>query len=244
MQLTTKYAFSQNNIVGQARGSVQTPLVEGSTVKGEPVVALCNADGFVPRKDGAALVVRGGEGEWQPVASMKQLQETLASTPAEKRGEQLGIWTDSRFLLVSPKDGVPQEREVQTLQSHWDENAQSESLRYTDLGVRNGDPNSAPQPMTVGWSLADARVRASEVNVLPASFPGKQVGVLSEPLFVDSHEVLRVTDFEDTGYGFTPTAVESTLHAAGANSTVTPNAGYDLAPLLYDSMGEQNVIPV
>jgi hypothetical protein len=244
MQLNTRYAFSKENLIGQARGSVQTPLVEGSTVKGEPVVTLCEADSFVPRKDGAALVVRGQEGEWQPVASMKQLQEAIATTPKENLGEQLGIWTDSRFLLVAPKDGVPQEREVQPLQSHWQENTQSEAIRYTDLGVRNGDPNAAPQPMVVGWSLTDANVRASAVSVLPAAFPGKQVGVLSEPLFVDSHEIIRVTEFNDSGYGFTPTAVESTLHTEGAASQVTPDAGYDLAPLLYDRMADQNVIPV
>lgn len=244
MQLTTRYAFSKDNFIGQAKGSIQTPLVVASTVKGEPVVSLCDPDGFVPRENGEALVSRNTEGQWQPIASLEQLQQALASTPKDKLGDSLGIWTDSRHLLIFGKDGVPQDREVRTLQSHWDDNAQSESVRYNDLGVRNGDPNSPPQAMTVGWSIADARVRPAEVNVLPAVFPNKQVGVLSEPLFVDSHEILRVTDFEDHGYGFTPTSVESTLHAAGAESKVTPNAGYDLSPLLYDDIPSQNVIPV
>jgi hypothetical protein len=242
MKLNSNYAFAAENRIGEAKGKIQTPLVEGSTVTGEPVVTLCEADSFVPRKDGAAIVARGAEGDWQPVSTMKQLQETIAATPKEKLGEQLGIWTDSRYLVVLGKDGVAQDREVQSFGSHWADNTQSSSTRYDDLGVRNGDPNAAPQQMPVGWSIADANVRPSEVGVLPASFPGKSVGVLNEPLYVDSHEVIRVTEFDDQGGQYTPTAVESTKHSP-AGSKVTPNAGYDLAPLIWDSLPTEYVIP-
>lgn len=243
MQLNSNYAFSKLNHVGRPSGSITTSLAEGKTVKGEPVVSLCDDNSFNPRKDGAALVSRNAEGDWQPITSMKQLQETIASTPKETLGEQVGIWTDGRRWLVKGPDGVAQNDEVQTFQAHWDEHASTASVRYNDLGVRNDDPNRAPEPMTVGWSFADSHVRASEVSVTPATYPnGKVGGLLNEPLYVDSHEILRVTEFNDQGY-FTPTAVESTKHVAGGPSEVTPNAEYDLAPLLYDGMPTENVKP-
>ena len=243
MQLNSNYAFSKLNYVGQASGTVTTSLAEGKTVKGEPVVALCDDNSFNARKDGAALVSRNAEGEWQPVTSMKQLQETFAATPKESLGEQVGIWTDGRRWVVKGPDGVPQNDEVQTLQSHWDDQASSSAVRFQDLGVRNDDPNRAPEPMTVGWSFADSHVRANEVSVTPATYPnGKVGGLLNEPLYVDSHEILRVTEFNDQG-DFTPSAVESTKHAAGVASSVTPNAEYDLAPLIYDYLPTENVKP-
>jgi hypothetical protein len=247
MKLNNTYAFTKDNHVGQFAGKLQTPLMEGATVQGQPVVVLCQQDGFVPREDGSALVAKGTKGEWKPIASVKQLEETLANTPKEKLGEKVGIWTDARsHLWIKGKDGVPQQGEVQTLASHWEENAVNSSTRFDDLGVRNSDPNTPPQIMTVGWSFEDAHVRANEVKLESAAFPGKQVGVLTEPLYVDSHEVLRVTDFDDRGFEFIPTAVESTKNTP-AGSKTTPNAKYDVAALLYDGSNAydqvRNVIP-
>lgn len=242
MQLNANYAFSKENRVGTAMGKVHTPLVEGETVKGEPVVTLCEADSFVPREDGAALVTKDAEGQWQPVVSINDLQSTLKSTPKEKLGDSVGIWTDSRQYFVKPKDGVPQNNEVQTLGDHWAEHSSSSTERYDDLGVRNGDPNTAPQQMTVGWSFDEATVNPAGVEVLPAAFPGKSVGVLNEPLAISSHEVLRVTDFSDESGRFTPTAVESIKHTTEGDKT-TPNAPYNMRSLLRTNAPTTLVIP-
>lgn len=242
MKLATSYAFSKSNQVGQSSGKIQTPLTQGQTIKGDPVIALCQPDSFIPRADGAALVARDKEGHWQPIASFKDLEAKLASTKASKLGDTLGIWSDSRHLLVKPKDGIAQDREVQPLQAHWDAHAQSDSIRYEDLGVRNGDPQRTPQAMAVGWSFTDSSVHPDKITVSSASFPGKQVAVLEEPLFVDQHEILRVTDFRDGEY-FTPTAVESTIHSTKAPSKTTDHANYDLAPLIYDDTAVEYVLP-
>lgn len=242
MQLNNNYAFSKENRVGTAMGNVQTPLVEGKTVKGEPVVTLCVADSFIPREDGAALVSRDAEGQWQPVVSINDLQTTLKSTPKDKLGEQVGIWTDSRQFLVKAKDGIPQNNEVQSLADHWGEHATSGSERYDDLGVRNGDPNTPPQQMAVGWSFDEATVNAQGVEVLPASYPGKSVGVLNEPLAISTHEILRVTEFSDEGSRFTPTAVESIKHTTEGDKT-TPNAPYNMRSLLRNNAPTTLVIP-
>lgn len=242
MKLTNSYAFSAENNVGKLQSKIQTPLLESKTIKGDPVVALCQNDSFIAQKNGSALVSKDKEGHWQPVATIEDLKKIVSGTSQAKLGQELGIWTDSRHLLIKAKDGIPQNREVKPLQTHWDECAVNSTVEYDDLGIRNQDPSAPPQQMAVGWSFSDATVRAREVSVTPANFPGKQVAVLEEPLYISSQEILRVTDFSDQGY-YTPTAVESILHKEGKASKTTPNANYDLAPLIFGEVPIEYVIP-
>lgn len=245
MVLSNSYTFVKDIKIGQSAGPITTPLVEGKTVKGEPCVNLCQAETFIPTKDGAALVSRDAEGAWQPVANLKDLQAALANTPKEQLGEKLGIWTDERrFLYLAARDGVAQENEVQSLQSHWDANAVSISEQFNDLGVRTGDPNSAPREMPVGWSFADAHVRASEVGFIQGSYVGKEVGFLNEPRYVDRQETLRVTQFEDQGGDFIPTAVDSIVRTPAGEEPGKADE-VDLTYLVYgNAFPVTNVIPV
>ena len=198
MEVLNNYAFTRQNLVGKACAPVQTPLVEGQTVKGDSVVCLCQPDSFVPRKDNSALVSRGSLDEaWQPVTNLKQLDEILQSTPKDQLGERLGEWRDCRHWLVFAADGKPGNNEVTPFSQRWGKESIIEGRHFSDLGFRPDDPNVAPYEATVGWDRTTATVVADGVKTLGASYPGKQVAVLEEPRSVSEHAVAYGLNYAD-----------------------------------------------
>lgn len=69
---------------------------------------------WAPREGTDQLVVRAND-EWTPVSSVEGLKAALAS----EEPSEVGVWNDKRsgFAWRHGKDGIPQDREVQTLES-------------------------------------------------------------------------------------------------------------------------------
>ncbi|MFN8612571.1 MAG: hypothetical protein U0931_33835 [Vulcanimicrobiota bacterium] len=192
MDIRNQYAFPQNNFVGQKASNGMTNLVVANTANGEPVVKPCKPDSFIPVSDHVALAHRpDAESEWQPVRSLTQLQEIVKNTPAEQLGQNLGVWTDKKsFFIFGKRDGLPQNREVQTFAQRWADMQTTVTRPLVDKGFRLGNtPESDVIECQVGLEAAQVTIDPSAFEVKPGTYPGKEVGFFHEVGKVSQHDI-------------------------------------------------------
>lgn len=192
MDIRNQYAFSQNNFVGQTASKAMTNLVVAPAANGEAVVKPCKPDSFIPVSDHLALVHRpDAESDWQPVRSLAQFQEIVSNTPAEQRGHNLGLWTDRRsFLIVGKRDGIPQNREVQSFAERWANMQTTVTRPLVDKGFRLGDTAEADViECQVGLEAAQVTIDPAAFEVKPGTYPGKEVGFFHELGRISQHDI-------------------------------------------------------
>lgn len=192
MDIRNQYSFSQNKFVGQTASREMTNLVVANAANGEPVVKPCKPDSFVPVSDHVALAHRpNAEADWQPVRSLAQLQDIVANTPAEQRGQNLGVWTDKKsFWIFGKRDGVPQNSEVKSFAQRWDGMQTTVTRPLVDKGFRLGDTPSADViQCQVGLDAAQITIDPASFEVKPGTYPGKEVGFFHEVGKVSQHDI-------------------------------------------------------
>ncbi|MBS2037804.1 hypothetical protein JST97_22660 [bacterium] len=192
MDIRNQYAFTQNNFVGQTASKGMTNLVVASAANGEPVVKPCKPDSFIPVSDHVALAHRpNAESDWQPVRSLAQFQEIVKNTPAEQLGQNLGVWTDKRsFFIFGKRDGLPQNREVQSFADRWSNMQTTLTRPLVDKGFRLGNtPESDVIECQVGLEAAQVSIDPGAFEVKPGTYPGKEVGFFHEVGKVSQHDI-------------------------------------------------------
>ena len=192
MDIRNQYAFSQNNFVGQKASQAMTNLVVANAANGEPVVKPCQPDSFVPLSEHLALAHRpDGESPWQPVRSLAQLQEIVKSSPADQLGQNLGLWSDKKsFFVFGKRDGLPQNREVQTFAERWAGMQQMLTRPLVDKGFRLGNtPESEVRQCQVGLEAALVNIDPQAFEVKAGTYPGKEVGFFHEVGKVSQHDI-------------------------------------------------------
>jgi len=192
VDIRNQYSFSQNNFVGQTARTGMTNLVVANAANGEPVVKPCRPDSFVPVSDHVALAHRqSSESDWQPVRSLAQFQDIVKNTPAEQLGHNLGVWTDKRkYVIFGSRDGVPQNREVQTFQQRWDGMQTTVTRPLVDKGFRlQNSPEAEVIECQVGLDAAQISIDPKSFEVKTGTYPGKEVGFFHEVGKVSQHDV-------------------------------------------------------
>lgn len=192
MDIRNQYTFSQNNFVGQTATRSMTPLVVAPSANGEPVLKPCNPDGFVPQSDNVALAHRpNAESEWQPIRSVAQFQEIVKSTPADQLGQNLGVWTDKKkFWIFGSRDGVPQNREVQTFADRWQGMQHTITRPLVDKGFRTENRADADViTARVGLDAALVSIDPKSFSVDNGNYPNKEVAFFNEIGKVSQHDI-------------------------------------------------------
>ena len=95
----------------------------GKTVHGAPVLKIDeDHDGRVTGSD-PALVVKiqgdGGQPSWKPVGSREEFKALFDKATLEDKRDCFGVWRDSREWLIFPGNGIPENKEVETLGHRW-----------------------------------------------------------------------------------------------------------------------------
>ena len=192
MDIRNQYSFSQNNFVGQQASRTMTSLVVAPSANGEPVVKPCLSDSFIPANANVALAHRpNAESEWQPVRSVAQFQEIVKNTPADQLGQTLGVWTDKKsFYIFGSRDGVPQNREVQTFADRWQGMQTTVTRPLVDKGFRvENRADAEVVSAQVGLDAAQISIDPKSFEAASSTFPGKEVGFFYEVGRVSQHDI-------------------------------------------------------
>jgi hypothetical protein len=214
VDIRNQYAFSQNNFVGQTATRTMTSLVVAPSANGESVLKPCLSDSFIPENANVALAHRANaDSEWQPVRSVAQFQELVQNTPADQLGQNLGVWTDKRsFYLFGSRDGVPQNREVQTFGERWQGMQTTVTRPLVDKGFRTENRADAEVVTAqVGLEAAQISIDPKSFEAATSSFPGKEVGFFYEVGKISQHDIYMAqgagqpADVISHGGGETPT---------------------------------------
>ena len=192
MDIRNQYAFSQNNFLSRTASREMTNLVVGNAANGEPVVKPCKPDSFIPVGEHIALAHRpSADADWQPVRSLAQFQDIVKNTPAEQRGQNLGVWTDKKsFWIFGKRDGVPQNSEVKTFAQRWDGMQTTVTRPLVDRGFRLGDtPAAEVIECQVGLDAVQVTIDPKSFEVKSGTYPGKEVGFFHEEGKVSQHDI-------------------------------------------------------
>lgn len=198
------YVDSAFQNLGKTADTRTSYLLKSKTVKGDPVIKVDSDKDYKVDDDAPALVVRkqGDDGQfsWKPVTDTKEFKELFNKASIEDKREHFGLWTDARKWVIMPKDGIPQDKEVQTLGQHWDEHQFHSADKVYSKEYR--------QPMA--WidnytQVVDSGVKLSERESVTGNLT-----ILEEPQKITKSEAQITTLWGLYGDGWRP-AQTSTL---------------------------------
>lgn len=183
--------------VGQRGSSASSYFVSSKTVKGEPVLRLdTDRDRSVDTHDPAVVVrkqTEAGDWTWTPSTDPQEVVSFLNS-PQPGKGDDVGLWTDSRKHLFWGPDGKVQESEVQTFTDRW----QSEHREGTDTHWNSEyGQNSA-------WFTHYSTVDPKQVAVHQEERHNGTLTVLDEPRVITRTHAKEVSLWGLYGNGWRP----------------------------------------